>query len=69
MPDTYFQLSTKNQASALDAASDASGRAPHLLETYGSSGRFPLCFNLNWEGISSSRASRLQGRHGFVQGP
>jgi hypothetical protein len=32
MPDTYFQLSTKNQASAIDAASDASGRAPHLLE-------------------------------------
>jgi len=32
MPDSYFQLSTKNQASAIDAASDASGRAPHLLE-------------------------------------
>jgi hypothetical protein len=32
MPDSYFQLSTKNQASAIAAASDASGRAPHLLE-------------------------------------
>ena len=32
MPDSYFQLSTKNQASAIDAASDACGRAPHLLE-------------------------------------
>jgi hypothetical protein len=32
MPDSYFQLSTKNQASAIDAASEASGRAPHLLE-------------------------------------
>ncbi|WP_260738816.1 nucleotidyl transferase AbiEii/AbiGii toxin family protein [Tunturiibacter lichenicola] len=32
MPDSYFQLSTKNQASAIAAASDASGRAPYLLE-------------------------------------
>jgi Nucleotidyl transferase AbiEii toxin, Type IV TA system len=32
MPDSYFQLSVKNQASAIDAASEASGRAPHLLE-------------------------------------
>ena len=32
MLDSYFQLSTKNQESALDAASAASGRAPHLLE-------------------------------------
>jgi hypothetical protein len=32
MPDTYLKLSTRNQASAIDAASDASGRAPHLLE-------------------------------------
>ena len=32
MPESYFQLTVKNQASAIDAASDASGRAPHLLE-------------------------------------
>jgi hypothetical protein len=32
MPDSYFQLSRQNQASALSAASDFSGRAPHLLE-------------------------------------
>src|SRR5450432_3337304 len=32
MPESYFQLSTKNQASAIDAASEASGRAPYLLE-------------------------------------
>jgi Nucleotidyl transferase AbiEii toxin, Type IV TA system len=32
MHDSYFQLSVKNQASAIDAASEASGRAPHLLE-------------------------------------
>ena len=32
MPESYFQLSVKNQASAIDAASEASGRAPHLLE-------------------------------------
>ena len=32
MPDSYFQLSTKDQASAIDAASNACGRAPHLLE-------------------------------------
>ena len=32
MPDDYFQLSRQNQASALAAASDFSGRAPHLLE-------------------------------------
>jgi hypothetical protein len=32
MPESYFQLSRQNQASALDAASAASGRAPHLLE-------------------------------------
>jgi hypothetical protein len=32
MPDSYFRLSRQNQASALDAASGASGRAPHLLE-------------------------------------
>lgn len=32
MPDSYFQLSRQNQASALAAGSDFSGRAPHLLE-------------------------------------
>jgi hypothetical protein len=32
MPDSYFQLSRQNQASALAAAADFSGRAPHLLE-------------------------------------
>jgi hypothetical protein len=32
MPDSYFQLSRQNQASALAAASGVSGRAPHLLE-------------------------------------
>ena len=32
MPDSYFQLSRQNQASALAAASDFSGRAPHLLK-------------------------------------
>src|SRR5271156_2391274 len=32
MPESYFQLSRQNQANALDAASAASGRAPHLLE-------------------------------------
>jgi hypothetical protein len=32
MPDSYFHLSAKNQASALGAASEASGRPPHLLE-------------------------------------
>lgn len=32
MPDSYFQLSRQHQASALDAASGLSGRAPHLLE-------------------------------------
>jgi hypothetical protein len=32
MPDSYFQLSRHDQASALAAASAASGRAPHLLE-------------------------------------
>ena len=32
MPESFFQLSRQSQASALDAASAASGRAPHLLE-------------------------------------
>jgi hypothetical protein len=32
MPESYFQLNRMSQASALDAASAASGRAPHLLE-------------------------------------
>jgi len=32
MPESYFQMSRQSQASALDAASAASGRAPHLLE-------------------------------------
>jgi hypothetical protein len=32
MPDSYFQLSTRNQASAIAAASDAAGRVPYLLE-------------------------------------
>jgi hypothetical protein len=32
MPESYFQLSTKDQASAIGAAADSSGRAPHLLE-------------------------------------
>jgi hypothetical protein len=48
MPESYFQLSVKNQASAIDAASDASGRAPHLLEVQGEKGlsnRFSRHFN------------------------
>src|SRR5271163_5373826 len=32
MPESYFQLSAKDQADALNAASAASGRPPHLLE-------------------------------------
>jgi hypothetical protein len=32
MPDNYFQMSRPNQARALDIASEASGRVPHLLE-------------------------------------
>jgi hypothetical protein len=32
MPESYFQLSRQSQASALDAASAPSGRAPYLLE-------------------------------------
>jgi hypothetical protein len=30
MPDSYFQLSRQNQASALAAGTDFSGRAPHV---------------------------------------
>src|SRR5271155_5312349 len=32
MPESYFQLSAKDQADALNAASAASGRPAHLLE-------------------------------------
>jgi predicted nucleotidyltransferase component of viral defense system len=32
MPDSYFGLSASEQASAIGAASEVSGRAPHLLE-------------------------------------
>ena len=32
MPDSYFQISTKQRASVIDAASGASGHAPRLLE-------------------------------------
>jgi predicted nucleotidyltransferase component of viral defense system len=32
MPESYFRLSAKDQADALNAASAASGRPPHLLE-------------------------------------